>query len=268
MSDATALLTRKLGPLPVWAYGAIVAGLAWGWYFLTSREIDSSPSAFGDDAGNDAGSWDEYFGNVPDGSSVGNGTGGDAVTPGSTMPTDNADWFRKAAQHLLALNYEGVSVSTALTKYLSGEPLTLGERALVAQAIARWGVPPEGVPPQSGPPPTDPAKPDPTQPPTGGGSIDPVGAPVVRLPPTGGVTPIPTTPTPAPTPVPSSGRTVTVTVWPTKLSTLSGIAAVYLGSGSKWPVIWNAPQNAAVRSLRKEPRFIRAGDKFFVPGAK
>lgn len=259
MDNSTALLTRKVGPLPVWAYGAIVAALVWGYYLLTKREIDpvDTPNGFGDDAGQDAGSWDEFFGNIPDTNTgaVGNGSGGSAVTPGSTMPTDNADWARKAAQHLVSLNYEGVTVSNAVTKYLTGEELTLGERALIAQAIARWGIPPEGVPPVVAPPPVDPSKPDPPTPPV----VTPPTPPVVTPP---VVTP-PKPPAPAPT-----GRTVTVTPWPTKHSTLSGIASTYLGSQSKWPTIWNAPQNTGVRNLRKKPELIRAGDKFFVPGAK
>lgn len=84
------------------------------------------------------------------------------------------------------------------------------------------------------------------------------------------------TPTPTPTPIPApaapKGQWVTVVGWKSNQpagtpSTLWGMAEKVYGSGkgSMWPSIWNAPQNAAVRTKRGSADNIRAGDKFWVP---
>lgn len=83
-------------------------------------------------------------------------------------------------------------------------------------------------------------------------------------------TPTPTTPTqPPPAPV---GKYVTITKWnATKApwdSTLWGIATKLLGNGAQWKAIWNAPQNAALRTKRGSETKIQPGDKVWVPGAK
>lgn len=90
--------------------------------------------------------------------------------------------------------------------------------------------------------------------------------------------PAPNGPTPAvPQPFPVPGRPapnpagdwVTVAKYtstnPPWNSTLWGIAANKLGNGNQWGRIWNAPQNAALKSRRKDPKAIQPGDKIFVP---
>lgn len=75
-------------------------------------------------------------------------------------------------------------------------------------------------------------------------------------------------PAPPPKPAPApSGRWVTVAKWnATKApwnSTVWGIATHY---GIKsWQTVWNAPQNASLRSRRKKPELIQPGDKVWVP---
>lgn len=73
---------------------------------------------------------------------------------------------------------------------------------------------------------------------------------------------------PGPTPAPG-GEWVTVGKWhsgnPPWNSTLWGIAQNKLGNGQNWPRIWNAPQNASLKSRRKDPKLIQPGDKIFVP---
>lgn len=101
--------------------------------------------------------------------------------------------------------------------------------------------------------------------------------PIVNVPitvapaPPGGGSPPPTTPPPpaGPVPKPPPGKWVTITKYPDntapKDSTLWDIAARELGSGSKWPTIWNHPTNATLRGSRKKPELIRAGDRVWVP---
>lgn len=107
--------------------------------------------------------------------------------------------------------------------------------------------------------------------PAGGGR-----PPVTTLPAPVPVTPKPTTPKPTtptrPSPKPPAGKFVTVTKWnSTKApwnSTIWGITTKLLGPKAQWQSVWNAPQNAALKAKRKDPKKIQPGDKVWVPGAK
>lgn len=109
--------------------------------------------------------------------------------------------------------------------------------------------------------------------PAGGGR-----PPVTTLPaPLPGPAPKPSTPKPRPptTPKPPSapkGKWVTVAKWNSKKapwnSTIWGITTKLLGAKAQWQAVWNAPQNAALKTKRKDPTKIQAGDKVWVPGAK
>ncbi len=61
----------------------------------------------------------------------------------------------------------------------------------------------------------------------------------------------------------SGQRGLFVTVNPG--DTLSHIAQVQLGDATKWPLIWHAPQNAALVQLRLIPEHLQPGDKLYVP---
>jgi nucleoid-associated protein YgaU len=104
-------------------------------------------------------------------------------------------------------------------------------------------------------------------PPVGGRPTPPIYTtlPVATVPPT--PKPGPGSP---PTPVPKpNGQWVTVSKFTTKNppwnSTLWGISQHLLGAGSKWQSIWNAPQNATLKSRRKAPEKIQPNDKIWVP---
>ncbi len=96
--------------------------------------------------------------------------------------------------------------------------------------------------------------------------------------------PGPTVPKPPPAPKPPpptakpvtkaapKGKYVTVAKWNAKKppwnSTIWGIANKLLGPKVAWQTVWNAPENRALRSKRKDPTKIQPGDKVWVPGAK
>lgn len=97
----------------------------------------------------------------------------------------------------------------------------------------------------------------------------PIGIPEATPPP---ATPAPRpAPTPAPSPAPApSGQWVTVAKWGNPApwnSTLWGIAQHFGrgGSSTNWLYIWNAPQNAAEKARRKDPKLIQPGDRLWVP---
>lgn len=123
------------------------------------------------------------------------------------------------------------------------------------------------MPPWAGRPIANPGPPVTTPPPVTG--------PIGTLP---GETPIkppttaPTKPTPPKAPAAPKGSYVSVVKYTTKNppwnSTLSGIASHVLGSAKLWTSIWNDPNNAKLKALRKKPELIRPGDKIWVPAKK
>lgn len=142
--DIGAALTRKLGPLPAWAYGVIVVIGVYAYYYFTGKSNGGSVST------TDTGDFGSTDGSLPlgdegTGSSVVGGSS-TAATSGTDTPVDNASWLARSTQYLVGFNYDALTVTNALTKYLTGDALSFSERALVAQAIARFGVPPEGAP--------------------------------------------------------------------------------------------------------------------------
>lgn len=110
------------------------------------------------------------------------------------------------------------------------------------------------------------------------------------MPPGGGRPPVSTLPAPTTPPAPPStrpqpspvlpkqppkapvGKFVTVAKFTTKNppwnSTVWGITSRLLGPKAQWQAVWNAPQNAALKAKRKDPKKIQPGDKVWVPGAK
>lgn len=151
--DVGAALTRKIGPFPAWVYGALIALLAAGYYYVSGRSngTPASDSLAAPNAADSGAGIQDETGTVPvvSGGSV-------PTTGGTSAPTDNLAWFTAASNFLVAANFDTASVTNALNKYLQGEQLTLTERAMVNMAVARYGVPPEGVPVSPGATPTTP----------------------------------------------------------------------------------------------------------------
>lgn len=169
MSKITDALTTKIGPLPAWVYGlSLGVGInAVRWYRNRNAPAAEPVSDGTDDA---AGAtpdtptgYDSGLGFVSAPGTVGGYTmptsyqanpGGVIVDSngGTTAPTvasgplNNGDWQRRSFDVLVAEGYAPTSVQTALTKYLTGEPVTAAEEAMVSMALRRVGSPPEGAP--------------------------------------------------------------------------------------------------------------------------
>lgn len=107
------------------------------------------------------------------------------------------------------------------------------------------------------------------QPPAGGRPGPPTAPPATTPPTTSPPVPKPVPGKPAPAPAKPGGQWVSVAKWTAKNppwnSTLYGIAQHLKGKGADWPSIWNAPQNAALKSRRKKPELIQERDKIWVP---
>lgn len=226
---------QQVGPLPLGAWVVVVGGgLGIAWYTRSQGSVVDVPV--------------EDTSGVP---GVGVGVGWLAVPPpsgapdGAPAPTTNEAWARAAVNYLIAQGYDANMADSAIRKYVEAAELNVQEYALVRLALEHLGSPPVPLPP---PPPP----------------------PVVPTP-----TPTPTTPTPVPTPVqpppaPPAMRIHIVTPWPTKGSTLWGIAEIYYGNGRRWTELYNANAKGRTRpdgspGFISNPDYLRPGDRIWVP---
>lgn len=143
--------TRKIGPLPMWAWaGAVGGGLG---YFMYTRRNSGTAAK---DA-SVAGSSDTGFGTTSPGVGGQSATpagGGTTTVPVTTTPLDNHAWSVKAQSILIAMGFDPVTVANALQAYLGGYDLTAQQQAIVSEAIRGAGPTPEPVSPALNPAPT------------------------------------------------------------------------------------------------------------------
>lgn len=114
----------------------------------------------------------------------------------------------------------------------------------------------------------------PAMPPGGGRPPVPPGGPTGTPPPAVN-TPVPSTPKPstsrpAPPPAPAGGYLLITTPYRNTRrkgtqDTIWGLAEKAYGDGKYWRLIWDAPQNAAIRQKRKAPEYVQVGDRFWYP---
>ncbi len=142
-----AQLSKKMGPLPVGVWIAVVgAGLGIG-YFVNRKQSSSDSPPPVQDPGVGAG-----------------GSGWDVVAPPdkpAPAAETNMTWAIKASNWLIAQGYPVLGSANAVNKYIYSTPLTTEEQAWVNLAVKQFGVPPEPLPPVDQPekPTTDVAPP-------------------------------------------------------------------------------------------------------------
>lgn len=140
-------LSKKVGPLPLGAWGAVVAGGLFIGYMINKNMVNAS----------DEPEETQYAEN-------GVGAGGSQLIytpPVAAPPEDEAEltnevWGERAANYLTSLGYDAYNAEQAIRKYLSALALTATEKLMVNAAIVHFGVPPEPLPPTEEPPPTTP----------------------------------------------------------------------------------------------------------------
>ncbi len=224
---------RQIGPLPLGAWIAVVGGgLGIAWY--SRRSGTATVATPGRDTSGDPGVGEGATGFV-------NASPVSVDSPAG--PTTNEEWARNALNYLIGQGWDANVADSAVRKYLESTQLTLQESAMIRFALVKLGSPPVPLP---------------TPP------------PVPTVPPTTTPTPVPV-PTPVPTQIPVALRYVIVKPWPSKLSTLSGIAYTYYGREDAWHDIYNANRKGYTRpdgspGFISNPQYLRPGDRLWVPG--
>lgn len=140
MERLTAMLTRRLGPLPVWTWALVgVAGvLFWAYWRARNRPLDAAPVPGPDDAPADAGVTDALDDFPSDGYT---GPGPREITFSS-----NQAWARYVLDKLTIRGEDPTLVSNAISKVLYGQEVTAQEAAVFNDAVRLFGAPPEPFP--------------------------------------------------------------------------------------------------------------------------
>lgn len=220
-------LSRKVGPLPMGGWIAIVGG-AIGFYEYRKNQNTVAPvidtSATGVDSAVGDGSVGGFSSTMPSDNTTG-------IAP---APLTNEDWAQLRGNQLIAKGFNPAIVDSALRKYLDGSVgMSAQEFAIITEALA-MGLPPMILPAPAFAPPTIPKATIPSPTP-----IPSKGKPVVI---------------PKPKPV-SKPAVRHYTVKPG--DTLSGIGKKY---GVSWQSIFNANKNKI-----KNPNVIHVGWILVIP---
>lgn len=150
-------LSRRFGPLPLWAWvGVVVVGVI-VWKIVRDRQAASASTTTAsgtvgaaDNASSLFGS--EGFSTNSAGEVIDNATGdilgtfgGTTSGTGSSGGSTFATWASNAQQALFNLGFNNASVDQALQDYSSGQPLPQSEYNIIESAIKLVGNPPSGI---------------------------------------------------------------------------------------------------------------------------
>lgn len=145
-------LGKKVGPLPLWVWGA--AGIGIYWYFQRQQKAAPAASVAQTDPAGNTGSIDPATGYVygtpednaalASGSagSIGGGSAGTNATTGAQSYADNNTWGIAAVNYLAGLGIDATTANQAVQNYLSSQPLTTAQQGDVNLAIQALGPPP------------------------------------------------------------------------------------------------------------------------------
>ncbi len=165
LGNARAQLARKVGPLPLGAWLAIVAvGVAAT--IVIRRRLSPAPPAAStstaDTTATEAPTDKATGGYLPGGFVIGAPGGGAVAGTGQTgstgsnvvelfpdtgAPKTNDDWQVAATRLLIADGFGGSAIADAMTRFFAGMAVTSQQRSMIDRAYSRIGPPPSPVPP-------------------------------------------------------------------------------------------------------------------------
>lgn len=130
-------LGKKLGPLPIWAWAAVIVGSYLLYHYLKNRSaaagttglVGGTGTTLGTDNAGSAGS--------------GNTTGG--TTTSGTDTTTPQGWLAAAQNALQGLGLDNNTINGALNDFVSGQPLPQSEYNIVTEAIKIIGAAPSSL---------------------------------------------------------------------------------------------------------------------------
>lgn len=146
-------LTKKIGPLPLWAWAAAAVGIWWYFQRQQSKSGSQAPNQQTDPAGN-IGSIDPATGYVygtpedtaalaaNNAGTTGSGSSGTNATTGAQTYADNNSWGIAAVNYLVGRGIDATVANSAISAYLGSQPLTTSQQADVNLAIQVLGAPP------------------------------------------------------------------------------------------------------------------------------
>jgi hypothetical protein len=163
MDLAPATLTERLGPLPVWVWGAAAGGGILAYQYVRQRRAGpatapsaalttAAPAASPSVPATSSADGSFFAGGTYTPGSGGNGAYGSPVTAtaGPAAITDNDEWIR-AATTLVAASNSGlgiIQIGEALKAYIDGRPVTEQQAAIIELALrTSAGQPPYAAPP-------------------------------------------------------------------------------------------------------------------------
>lgn len=143
-------LFAKMGPLPVWAWGALAVGGYLYWSHTHAASATPTTDTPVDATAYDPNATDGTYANV-DPSSAGYdygsvNSGGYTGTVTGTAYASNQAWAVAAIQQLISAGVPASTATSAVTHYLSGMQLTPDEGNAVNEGIALLGPPPLPLP--------------------------------------------------------------------------------------------------------------------------
>jgi len=132
----------KLGPLPVWAWGAIVGLVVVGYIWYSGRTDSGNSDGVATATDAVGGAADAAFDAI-DGAFKPSASGSSLATDTPEESADsNVAWGMRAVQYLIGLGTAPITAQQAVTAYLNGDPMTSEQQALVNAAIGSVGQPP------------------------------------------------------------------------------------------------------------------------------
>ena len=139
-------VTEDIGPLPVWAWGALLGGITVLWMYFSRRsgQVDTPPVSPDTTGLVDLGN----AGEAPSGTSAGGSSAAPAPDPasGTSRFGDNFAWETAGVAFLVTSGVSPLSAQQALEAYLNGKQLTSSQGTIVGKVVAQLGLPPEGSP--------------------------------------------------------------------------------------------------------------------------
>lgn len=132
--------TAKLGPLPVWAWGAIIGLLllAFVWFSRSGGSTAATDTASGTTDAEASPLFPSSSNTVPSDTDT---TAGSTDTTTST----NSYWLTQGSAFAVSRGYSPTAAIAALTKWLNGDTITADEQRIVDAVVKQIGAPPEGT---------------------------------------------------------------------------------------------------------------------------